>query len=245
MTEEVSEVVPEAPVETPEVESLVADTQAEASWFYDDNMAGVGDKPEYLKENFKNLGEQARAYVELEKKFGGFKGAPKDGYSMPENISKDDALVQEVIKFGTSHNMSQEGFNEMLDLAMAQAEVTETVSRENEMAKLGDDASKRVSRVDGFLRNNLEAEEYEKIAPLLTTASHVELTEALISMTSQQTLPVDEMVTPEGVTFDSMMKEQMKKDENGNYLMNVDESHRKKVQRMKAQLEALEKRGAS
>jgi len=234
---EVTEEVSESP------ESLVSNTQDEASWFYDDNMAGVGNKPEFLKEKYSSVADQAKAYVELEKKFGSFKGQPKDGYSLSDEMSKDDPLVAEVIKFGQAHNMSQDGFDQMLNLAMTQAQVTEEVSREQEMSKLGTEASKRISRVDGFLRNNLEAEEYDKIAPMLTTASHVELTEALISLTSQEQLPVDEIVTATGVTFDSYMSEYLKKDENGNTLYVTNSAHKQKCDRMKAELEAMEKRG--
>lgn len=245
MTEEAvaADVTPEATPDAPqESQSLVGDVQEQAGWFYDENMAGIGNKPEFLKDNFKTVSEQARAYTELEKKFGSFKGQPKDGYSLPDDMSGDDALVAEVIKFGQTHNMSQDGFDEMLNLAMTQANVTEEVSREQEMSKLGADASKRISRVDGFLRNNLEADEYDKIAPMLTTASHVELTEALISMTSQESLPVEDIVTPSGVTFDQYMSEYLKKDENGNTLYSINSSHKNKCDRMRAELEAMEKK---
>src|SRR6056297_936228 len=116
--------------EQEEPQSLVGDSgeTTEGEWMFAEGYAGVGDKPEYLKENFKSVSAQAEAYVELEKKFGSFTGAPKDGYELPENLDKEDALVEEVMKFGTEHNMSQDGFNQLMELAMAQAEVTKEFS---------------------------------------------------------------------------------------------------------------------
>ena len=51
--------------------------------------------PEWYKaDKYKSVAEQAKAYTELEKKFGGFTGAPKDGYSVVEGVEQDDALWQ-------------------------------------------------------------------------------------------------------------------------------------------------------
>ena len=218
-------------------DSLVQDTQ-NASWFYDENMAGVGDRPDFLMEKFANVAEQAKSFVELEKKFGSFKGAPKDGYSLPDGVTTEDALVAEVVKFGETHNMSQDGFTELLDLAFAQADVTQEVSRDQEMSRLGSNADARISRVDGFLRNTFEAEDYDKIAPMLTTASHIELVEMLITGTGQETLPVEEVQTTEGVSFDEYMDLLLAKDEHGNSLYNTNPTHKAKCDKIKAELEA-------
>ena len=56
-------------------------TLGEGEFFLSDGIKGVGDQPEWYKaDKYKSVAEQAKAYTELEKKFGGFTGAPKDGY---------------------------------------------------------------------------------------------------------------------------------------------------------------------
>lgn len=222
-----------------EAQSLLGEQPApDNKWYFADGYEGTGDAPEWFKaDKYKSVSEQARAYTELEKKFGSFTGAPKDGYQLPEGLDSEDALVQEVMKFGAEHQMSQAGFDQMMELALAQAQATEQISVENEMAKLGSNANDRIKRVDGFLRNNLESEKYQEIAPLMTTADTIKLAETFISLTSQSKLPIDEVVTSEGVTMEQYQIELMRKDENGNYLMNTSQDHAKKMRRWKAELE--------
>ena len=118
--------------------------------------------PEWYKgDKYKSVAEQAKAYTELEKKFGGFTGAPKDGYAGPEGIESDDALLQELTEFATKTNMSQEAFGEAWELLTAQSEAVEAVSQEQEIAALGSNAEERIKNVEGYLKNNLDADDYE------------------------------------------------------------------------------------
>ena len=80
----------------------------EGEYFLSDGIKGTGDTPEWYKsDKYKSVAEQAKAYTELEKKFGGFTGAPKDGYAGPEGIEPDDALLQELTEFANKTGMSQ------------------------------------------------------------------------------------------------------------------------------------------
>ena len=55
-------------------------TLNEGEYFLSEGIKGAGDMPEwYNPSKYKSVSEQAKAYTELEKKFGGFTGAPKDG----------------------------------------------------------------------------------------------------------------------------------------------------------------------
>ena len=53
------------------------ETQQEASWHYAEGVPGQGDKQEFLKDKYANITEQAKAYTELESRFGSFTGAPE------------------------------------------------------------------------------------------------------------------------------------------------------------------------
>lgn len=51
----------------------------EGEYFLTEGIKGAGDTPEWFKaDKYKSIADQAKAYTELEKRFGGFKGAPKD-----------------------------------------------------------------------------------------------------------------------------------------------------------------------
>jgi hypothetical protein len=208
-------------------------TLGEGEYFLAENIKGSGDAPEWYKaDKYKSVAEQAKAYTELEKKFGGFTGAPKDGYSGPEGIESDDALLQELMEFASKTNMSQEAFGEAWELLSAQSAAVETVSREQELAKLGTNAGERIKHVEGFLKNNLDSDDYEKVMDLVTDAKSVELVEALVKATSPVKLPIDGGESPTGMTWADIETEMFKKSENGQLLRSVDMNHEKKIQKM-------------
>lgn len=201
-------------------------------YFLQEGVKGIGDKPEwYLSDKYTSVAEQAKGYSELQKRFGSFTGAPKDGYQLPEGFDKEDALVSEVLKFGEETNMHQDGVNRLLDLAMKQAEATEQVKVETEMKKLGDNANGRIKTVENFLKNKM-GKEYDSIAPMINSAESVQLVEAMIKATQPARLPIDGDVEPGGLTMADIEKEMFRKDENGNMLRSVSREHEAKVQRL-------------
>jgi len=91
--------------ETPEVFDTQAvapateTTEAPASWMWGDDITGTGEKPEWFKDSkYKSVSEQAKAYTELEKRLGGFVGAPKEGYQLNEElgVNSDDPSIKAV-----------------------------------------------------------------------------------------------------------------------------------------------------
>ena len=210
-----------------------APTLGEGEYFLSEGIKGVGDKPEWFNgDKYKSVDEQARAYTELEKKFGGFTGAPKDGYSGPEGIETDDALLGELKEFAEKTNMSQDAFNDAWELLTAQSNAVEEVTQEQELAKLGDNAEHRIKSVEGFLKNNLDSEKYEKVMDLVTTADSIELIEAIVQATAPTRLPTGDVITPPALTMKDVTEEMGKKNEHGQWLRSVDPSHEAKVQKM-------------
>ena len=208
-------------------------TLGEGEYFLTEGIKGTGELPEWFKaDKYKSIADQAKAYTELEKRFGGFKGAPKDGYQPPEGIEPDDALFAELKTFAEETNMSQDAFDRAWDLLQAQSEAVEEVSLETEMAKLGDNATGRIKHVEQFMKNNLDPETYERLRYAVNSAESVELVEALIKSTAPAKLPIDGVVEPGGITWQAIEAEMYKKDENGNLLRSVDRNHEAKIQRM-------------
>ena len=208
-------------------------TLSEGEYFLSDNVKGVGEMPEWYKaDKYKSVAEQAKAYTELEKKFGGFTGAPKDGYAVYDGVESDDALWGELVEFGNSTNMSQSALNQAWELLTAQEQAIEEVSVEAEMAKLGDNAVERIKVVERYMKNNLDSNTYEELRYAVNSAESVQLIEALIKSTAPAKLPIDGYVEPGGLEWADIEAEMFRKDENGNLLRSVDMNHERKIQRM-------------
>ena len=167
-------------------------TLGEGEFFLSDGIKGNGDMPDWYNSNkYKSISEQAKAYSDLEKKFGGFTGAPKDGYESPEGIESDDALLSELNEFAAKTNMSQDAYNDAWQLLSAQDQAVNAVNQEDELAKLGDNAHTRIKTVEGFMKNNLSPEVYEEARELVTDANSIKLVEMLVKATSPVKLPID------------------------------------------------------
>lgn len=210
-----------------------APTLNEGEYFLSDGIKGSGDTPDWYKgDKYKSVSEQAKAYTELEKKFGGFTGAPKDGYSGPEGIEGDDALLQELTEFATKTNMSQEAFGDAWELLSAQGQAVEQVTQEQEIASLGDNAQERIKNVEGYLKNNLDAEVYEEVRNLVTDARSIQLVEHLVRATAPARLPIDGGDHPSGMTWADVEAEMFKKNDSGQLLRSIDSNHEAKIQKM-------------
>ena len=208
----------------------------EGEFYIADGIKGTGELPEWYKaDKYTSVSEQAKAYTELEKKFGGFTGAPKDGYALAEGVSKEDGMIEELFAFAEESNMSQASFDKAYQLLSAQSVATEQVSIDQELAALGTNASGRIKSVEGFMKNNLDAETYEKVRYSVNSAATVELIESLISATAPKKLPIDGGESPEGLTWAAIETEMFKKDENGNLMRSVNREHEAKIQAMMKQ----------
>ena len=204
----------------------------EGEYFLAEGIKGIGEVPEWYNPKYGSVAEQAKGYSELEKKFGGFTGAPKDGYAAPEGIEPDDALLSELQEFATKTNMSQDAFSEAWELLSAQAGAVEEVSHEQEMAKLGDNAQQRIKTVEGFLKNNLDAEAYERVSQKVTNADAIELIEEIVKATAPAKLPIDGGEHPAGLTWSDIETEMYKKNDHGQFLRSADPNHEAKIQAM-------------
>lgn len=210
-------------------------TLGENEYFLAEGIKGIGETPEWYKsDKYQSVAEQAKAYTELEKKFGGFKGSPKDGYVVPEGVEQDDALLVELTEFAKDTNMSQEAYGRAWELLTAQEQAVEEVNAEQEMAKLGENATQRLKNVEGFLKNNLDADTYTQVQDLVTTAESVQLIEAIVKATVPAKLPIEGGEHPQGLTWADVEAEMFKKHENGQFLRSVDPNHERKVQQMLA-----------
>ena len=235
MSEELEQAV-EQPVNDTLLDSAEPSLQ-QGEYYLTDGIKGIGEKPEWLNERYATVAEQAKGYAELEKKFGGFKGSPKDGYSPPEGIDKEDGLYKELEAFATKTNMNADAFTEAWELLTAQNMVAEEYDQQQEFNKLGNNAQERIKNVEGFMKNALSEDEYLEAQQYVTSAEDIALIEMLVKATTPTKLPIEGGIHPQGLTWADVEVEMFKTDDNGDLLRSTSIAHEKKVQAMMATFE--------
>lgn len=167
-----------------------AEASNEPSWFLAEEIAGDGEAPEWFKAGkYKTVADQAKAYTDLEKRFGGFTGAPEDGYKLeaPEGMdvlegAEEHPRLQLFMDIAKDENMSQEAFNRVVHRMFAAEQQEAQEAREAELNALGDNAKARLESISTFYANNLDQDEYQAVREFASTASGVAALEKLMQM---------------------------------------------------------------
>ena len=204
-------------------------------WYYADGVAGQGDVPDYFKaDKYASLSDQAKAYKDLESKFGNFTGSPETfevnlSAELTESgmsINKEDPIFEEAIKFATDNNMNQAGFDNMLNLyATAQlAEHNATGAKQaQEIESLGAGGQERINNLISWGKANLPVDLFEGFEQMPTSASAVKALEQIISMTQSAPITPDTVNGGQGGITDAELNAmQFEKDEHGNRRLQTD-----------------------
>ena len=198
--------IEEAPVEEVAAEeTTVETTEVEAA-------ADDGERPEWLKDKYKTVEDQAKAYNDAEKKLGGFAGSPEGEYEMnvPEGVSgefdMEDPRIEWFQNAAKESNMSQETFDQMLGgfVKMEQEANDPEAAKNIELQALGKNASARLTDLGDWGKGNLTPDEYEGFKGLATTAQGVSVLEALIAKTSEGKMPTSNTVRAPAITQDAL-----------------------------------------
>lgn len=229
---QVEEAVVDTPVEAT-AESLLSQPAADDNaWYLADGIKGEGDKPEFFdNKRFKSIDQQAKSYLELEKKLGAHTGAPKDGYAVPEGYDQDDELVKQAMERAGKYGINQAAFNDMFDLLSESSGVSQEITIEGEMAKLGENAEKRIESVTNFLKNNA-GENFDEIISMVTTAESVELLERVVNAIAPQKMPVNDSAVSGNTGWDDIEKLMHEKDDFGRLRRSSDPAFNAKVENM-------------
>jgi len=198
----------------------------------------VAERPEWLLDKYQTETDQAKAYPELYKKFGGFTGAPKEGYTPPEGLEADDPLFTAFSEYGKEFGMSQEALNKGFEILQAQSLAAEEVDVEErakaELEKLGDKADERIGVVKQFLTNNLSESDYKEVESLITSAQGVMLVEKLIPATKYPSLPSGDQGGSDTLTEERINELAFKKNEHGQFLRSVDPKYDQYIMDLRA-----------
>lgn len=185
---------------------------------------------------------QAKSYTDLQSRFGSFTGAP-DEYTTELSdelveagveLIADDPLMADAMEYAKAANMSQEGFNGLVELyaktQLAEAQAMEQHKAE-EMKALGSNASQRIEAVNAWASANLDAQTLEGLQGVIQTADGFKAVEQLISMTKAAPVAPDATAPAPSVTADEVRAMQFEKDAHGNRRINTDPEFKKEYLR--------------
>lgn len=199
-----------------------------AEWFLAEGLKGDGDPPEWFNAGkYKTVADQAKAQRELEKKLGGFTGAPENyELSLPEgfegNFDMEHPILQDFIVTAKESNMSQETFNKLLHRFVEYEATSTQTDMAREREALGPKAGARIAAVRDYLKANLDDRLFQEARAGLQSAAMIEILEAVISR-ARAPLPGDEATEPANTGLDSKIKElATAKADNGQRLIDVD-----------------------
>lgn len=183
--------------ESPE-QSTSSENVGTPDWFYADGVNGTGEKPSWFNDQtFNTIEDQAKAQNEARKKLGGFTGPPDEGYELGplgdnEEIAFDenDPFLTRFAETAQDMKMSQDGFNQMLNMyanEVKQIEIEEKEETEqfwkDELQKLGPDGVEELKILKQWSRNALPEELHEKFDDMVTSADVVNVFKTLIDRT--------------------------------------------------------------
>jgi Phage T7 capsid assembly protein len=215
-----------------------------SDWQWSDTVKGEGAAPEWLKgDKYKTVEAQAKAYTELEGKFGSFTGAPEE-YALKisdelkekgVDFSQDDPIVQEFSKWAKESNLSQEGFNGLVELK-GMMDIAEQSAQEefrtNELKALGNNAQARVDNLNSWANANLAPDMLEGFQEMASSAKAVEALEGLIAKTRNAPISPESLAPQSSVTSEDLRAMQFETDQHGNRKLQNDPEFRARFNKM-------------
>lgn len=234
---------PAADPAAPAAPAPAADPAEEAKWYLSEGVAGEGEAPDWFKaDKYKSAIDQAKAYPELEKRFGAFTGAPKDGvYKLnpPEGLAvefdTEHQLFQDLNAWAKDSQLSQKAYDDVVGM-LARYEASVQPDMGEIKKQLGENADARISSVAQWAKSNLSDGDYEAFRDAQTqanAASVFKAFEAVIAKTRQVQLPkAGEDVPglkPGGLEAVEAMRN--KRNEKGERLYDIDPKHREEVEK--------------
>ncbi len=157
-----TEVAPETPV-TP-------------SWFIDEGIPGIGERPSWLPDKFKTTADMAKSHSELEKKLG---STPEEyDLSNSKFLDQDYEPIQELLKLAKDKRVPKDVIDKMIDSVDKYMDEF-SIDYSEEAKKLGDNAKERLTVLDNWAQANLSKESYEALTSNLKSANAIKALEEL------------------------------------------------------------------
>jgi hypothetical protein len=146
------------------------------SWFIDEGIPGVGERPSWLPDKYKTVADLAKSNSELEKKLG---TAPEEyDFSKSRYLDADYVPFQELKQVAKDKRVPQDVIDKMIDSVDKYMDEFTTDYTE-EIKKLGDNATDRITTTNNWAKANLTKESYEALVGSVITAESFKALEEL------------------------------------------------------------------
>lgn len=162
-----------------------------SNWWLDDKTPANGDVPDWFNnKKYKTVADQAKAQRELEKRLGGFTGAPEQ-YQPIEGIEADE-LYNKVSSIARELNMSNDAFNKLVSVYAEHNNQMQQISKAEieahkitEMQKLGVNAQDTIKNVQTWVSNNFTPEEQTIFNEFAVSADAIKILAKIKDMTGK------------------------------------------------------------
>jgi len=218
--------------DTQAVETTTETVEAPASWMWGDDITGTGEKPEWFKDSkYKSVSEQAKAYTELEKRLGGFVGAPKEGYQLNEELglASDDPSIKAVLDVLGKSNASNEVANELISSYVQAQEAQEEGRRAKELELLGTNADYRINAIKEFATSALPSHLQDTFNGMVTSAAGIEVVETIMKKMQGSAVAPDGMASSNKLDRNKLREMMFAKNDNGQLKSSIDPEYKKMV----------------
>ena len=248
--ENVAPAAPATPAAEPKKET--ASNQAPPEWFYANGVKGTGEAPAWWKaDKYKTVEEQAKAYPELEKRFGAFVGAPKDGkyefkvdpaLGLTVELDNDHPVFKSFQDWATKAQLSQEGYNQVLSI-FAQYEASQIPDMGEIKKQVGENADARITAVAQWGKANLDTNTFQEFRSAMSghnAPAVLKIVEKLIGATRQPALQRPDASVPAGTAGGEaeINAMQAKRDAQGRRLYEIDPNYRRQVEQKRIEFYA-------
>lgn len=171
----------------------VDDLSGDPKWYWDKNTPGAGDRPEWLPDTYKTVEDLAKRAEGLRKQVSQIKNAPENGeYTLnvdPEvaeyfNVKSDDPLINSFKQKALESNISQDGFNSLLDMYFNHqlTVIEERMANENkEFEKLKINPTETYERLKSWGTNNLSSDDAEVMMGMSLTPTQMKVMTSIIN----------------------------------------------------------------
>ena len=234
---------PAAPAAPAEPSLVPAEPAPIPKWYLSEGVGGEGDAPDWFKaDKYKTVDAQAKAYNDLEGRFGAFTGAPEDGVykiNMPEGVvgefDTEHQLFQDLNKWASASQLSQVAYDDVIGM-LSRYEASMVPDMGEIKKELGDNADARILSVAQWAKSNLTSEEYNEFRNAQkgsNAASVFKAMEAVIGKTRQVAMPrADDDVSGATATgLEEINAMQAKVGEDGRRLYETDSKYREMVEK--------------
>lgn len=155
---------------------MTDENNQQASWFIDEGVPGVGERPSWLPDKYKSVASLAKHTSELEKRLG----TVPDDYDVSKSrfIDTDYVPFQELLSTAKDKRVPQEFMDKMFESLDKYVDEFR-VDTADELKRLGDNARERVQVLDNWAKANLSKESYEGLTNSLNNAEAIKALEEL------------------------------------------------------------------